>query len=66
MIVDVDLFKRWDVIAMCVAMAILFVLEMLGVFTHRYVTITAIVRSLPKWALAMAWGWLGFHFLIQK
>jgi hypothetical protein len=63
MMVDVDLFRRWDVIAMCLAMAILFVLEMLGVFTDRYVTITAIVRSVPRWALSMVWGWLGWHFL---
>jgi hypothetical protein len=66
MIVDVDLFRRWDVIAMCLAMAILFVLEMLGVFTDQYITITAIVRSQPAWLLWMEWGWLGWHFLSKK
>jgi uncharacterized protein YjeT (DUF2065 family) len=44
-----DLIPRWDLVAMCVAMAILFVLEMLGVFGHPNVTITAIVRLTPRW-----------------
>lgn len=61
--VDVSIFRRGDVIAMCVAMGILFTLEMLGVFNSHYITITAIIRSAPKWALAMVWGWLGYHFI---
>lgn len=66
MIVDVDLFRRWDVIAMCVAMAILFVLEMLGVFNKPYITITAICRSLPTSVLFLIWLWLGYHFRVWK
>ena len=60
------LIPRWDMCAMLTAMAILFLLEMLGVFGHRYVTITAIVRLTPRWILAMVWGWLGWHFLWVK
>ena len=61
---DPSLFKRWDVIAMCAAMSIVFTLEMFGVFTNRYVTITAIVRgTVPLWARAMILGWLCYHFM---
>lgn len=57
---------RWDYIALCVSMAVLFGLEMLGVFGSHYVTITYVVRTyMPAWARAMVWGWLGYHFLIQ-
>lgn len=60
-------FKHWDVVAMCIAMAVVFGFEMLGVFTSRYVTITAIVRAyMPLWARGMVIGWLAVHFLIQK
>jgi hypothetical protein len=58
---------RWDYVAMCVAMGILFTLEMFGVFGKHYVTITFIIRTyMPIWARAMVWGWLGWHFLIAK
>jgi len=51
---------------MCAALAVVFTFEMLGVFTDRYVTITAIVRGvIPKWARAMLLGWLCYHFLVQ-
>lgn len=57
-------YFRWDVVAMCIAMAILFGFEMAGVFGKHYITITAICRAcLPMWARAMIWGWLGWHFL---
>lgn len=60
-------YVRWDVIALCVALAVVFVFEMLGVFTTRYVTITALVRQVvPLWARAMILGWLCYHFMIQK
>lgn len=60
-------YFRWDYIAMFVAMSILFVLEMLGVFGKHYVTITDVVRAyMPLPVRAMIWGWLGLHFLIQK
>jgi uncharacterized membrane protein YozB (DUF420 family) len=53
-------------IAMCLALAVVFGFEMLGVFTDRYVTITAIVRqTVPLWARAMILGWLCYHFMIQ-
>ncbi|MGH9522719.1 MAG: hypothetical protein ACRD3E_09335 [Terriglobales bacterium] len=59
-------FIRWDVIAMAIALGVVFGFEMLGVFTDRYVTITAIVRAyVPKWACAMVCGWLFYHFVIQ-
>jgi hypothetical protein len=60
-------YFRWDVAAMFVAFAILFVLEMLGVFGRHYITITAIIRAyVPVWLRAGIWGWLGYHFLIQS
>lgn len=59
-------FTQWDVIALSVALAVVFGFEMLGVFTDRYVTITALVRAtLPKWLRAMICGWLYYHFVIQ-
>lgn len=58
------LYAHWDVVAICVAMSILFIIEMLGVFVPRYVTITAIVRAyVPKWVRAMVLGWLVYHFM---
>jgi uncharacterized membrane protein YozB (DUF420 family) len=53
-------------IVMCLALAVVFGFEMLGVFTDRYVTITAVVRqTVPLWARAMILGWLCYHFMIQ-
>jgi hypothetical protein len=60
-------FTHWDVVALCVAMSVVFALEMLGVFTTKYVTITAIVRAyMPMWARAMVLGWMCYHFMIQS
>ena len=60
-------YFRADYIGMFVAMSILLVLEMLGVFGHKYVTITAIVRAyMPMWVRAMVWGWLGLHFIFKS
>lgn len=57
-------YIRWDVVAMCVAMSILFTLEMFGVFTDRYITITAMVRMfIPKWVRAPLIGLLAYHFM---
>jgi hypothetical protein len=67
MLVALSSFKHWDVVALLVALLIVFVLEMMGVFGEQYVTITAVVRSyIPMWARAMILGWLVFHFLIDK
>lgn len=58
-------YLRWDVIAMCAALAIVFGFEMAGVFGSKYITITAIVRGVvPLWARAMFLGWLCYHFMI--
>jgi hypothetical protein len=60
-----DLYRRWDLIAMAIAMGVVFGFEMFGVFSARYVTITAIVRAfVPMWLRWMIWGWLGWHFLL--
>lgn len=60
-------YVRWDLIVMSVALSVVFVFEMLGVFTARYVTITAIVRAyVPTWLRAMIGGWLYYHFVIQR
>ena len=59
-------FVRWDVVVTIVAMAVVFGFEMLGVFTDRYVTITAVVRAVcPRWLRAMICGWLYYHFVVQ-
>jgi hypothetical protein len=64
--IDLSKYVRWDLVLMCVALAVVFGFEMLGVFTDKYVTITAIVReTVPKWARAMVCGWLFYHFVIQ-
>ena len=49
---------------MALALGVVFVFELMGVFTARYITITAIVRwAVPRWARAMVLGWLCWHFL---
>lgn len=59
-------YVRWDLVAMLAALAVVFGFELLGVFTDRYVTITALVRLyVPRWARAMVCGWLLYHFVIQ-
>lgn len=64
---DLSKYVRWDLILMCVALAVVFGFEMLGVFTDKYVTITAIIRAtVPKWARVVAIGLLFYHFVIQK
>ena len=63
---DVSKYLRWDIVAMSLALAVVFTFEMLGVFSSRYVTITAIVRAyLPKWVRAMVLGWLVYHFMVE-
>lgn len=63
---DLSAYARWDLVAMGLALTVVFGFEMLGVFTDRYVTITAIVRhAIPTWARAMILGWLCWHFLIK-
>lgn len=60
-------YIRWDVIAMALSLAVVFGFEMLGVFTTRYVTITAIARTyVPTWARAMVCGWLFYHFVVVQ
>lgn len=63
---DFSRYYRWDVIAMFCSLAILTYLEMMGVFTNSFVTITFIVRKfIPKWVRAMVCGWLYYHFVVQ-
>lgn len=60
-------YVRWDVSAMFAALLVVIVFEMMGVFTDRYITITALVRAyIPDWMKAMILGWLWYHFMIQK
>ena len=60
-------YLRWDIVAMCVALAVVFAFEMAGVFGRHYITITAIVRAyVPIWARGMVIGWLAVHFLINQ
>jgi uncharacterized membrane protein YozB (DUF420 family) len=60
-------YIRWDVAMMCLAMAVLFAFEMLGVFTDKYITITALVRMyMPKWMRAMILGWMVYHFMFGE
>ena len=61
---DFSKYVRWDMVAMCVALATVFSFELLGVFTDRYVTITAIVKqTVPLWVRAMLLGWMCWHFM---
>jgi hypothetical protein len=58
------LFHRWDIWAMLISLGVVLGFELLGVFTTRYVTITWLTTNyVPDWALAMIWGWLGWHFI---
>jgi len=60
-------YARWDTIAWLVLIAIGGVLEGLGVADRHLATFTSFVRStVPVWARAALWGWLGYHFLMQK
>ena len=57
-------FARWDVIAMCIALATVFVFEMMGVFSTKHITITELVREfMPMWMRAMILGWMCWHFM---
>lgn len=63
---DFSKYLRWDLVAMCTALAVVFAFEMLGVYTDRYITITAIIRAtIPRWARAMILGWLCYHFMLD-
>lgn len=58
-------YLTWDVVAMAVALVIIFTLEMLGIFGRHYVTLTLLARTfIPRWARAMICGWLMYHFVI--
>ena len=58
-------FTRWDLIVMCIVMALVFTFEMLGVFNARFVTITAICRSfVPRPLRAFICLWLFWHMVI--
>jgi hypothetical protein len=65
--IGLERYPHWDMVLMCIALAIVFGFEMLGVSQPgKYVTITSIVKqTCPKWVLAMVWGWLLYHFIIQ-
>lgn len=57
-------FVRWDTVSITIAIAILVVLELLGVFNDRYVTITYLVRTfIPLPARAAIIGWMWYHFM---
>lgn len=60
------IYPRWDLVAMCIALAIVFAIEMLGVFSagREYVTITSICRTfIPLWLRAPILGWMVYHFM---
>lgn len=58
--------KHWDLITMFVLLALLFVFEMLGVFSVRLITITQIVKSLvPMPCRIMLLAWLCWHFCVS-
>lgn len=58
-------FTRWDLLAMCIVMGMLFTLEMLGIFNSHFATITAICRSfVPRIARALICIWLFWHMVI--
>lgn len=58
--------KRWDLILMFALMAAIFVVEMLGVFNPRLVTITQIVKDfIPIPVRIMICSWICWHFVVS-
>lgn len=56
-------FYGWDVKLVYALMAALFVMEMIGVFNPRFITITFFVRAHTRlWIRWMILGWMIYHF----
>jgi hypothetical protein len=56
--------QRWDLVLMFVLLAVIFIFEMLGVFSPQLVTITQIIKSLVPMPLRwMVIAWLFWHFI---
>lgn len=60
-------YNRVQLIATCLALGVVFALEIMGLVSTRFVTITAICRDVvPRWVRAMICGWLCYHFVVEK
>jgi hypothetical protein len=58
--------QHWDLIVMFVLMGLMFVFEMLGVFSPRLVTITQLVKDfVPIPCRVMVLAWLVWHFFVS-
>lgn len=61
-------FAPWNLIGWCVAAAIVFTLEFIGIFHGKETTtLTYLIRNtVPLWLRGAILGWMAVHFLIQK
>lgn len=58
--------KRWDLVLMFSLMAAILVVELLGVFSPRLVTITQIVKAtIPMPVRIMLCSWIFWHFVVS-
>lgn len=58
--------KHWDLIVMFSLFAAVFVFELMGVFSPKMITITAIIKDfVPIPCRVMILSWLVWHFLIS-
>ena len=56
--------KHWDLITMSVLMGLIFIFEMMGVFSPRLVTITQITKDfVPMPCRWLIIGWVFWHFI---
>ena len=60
-------FPTWNLALWVVWAATFAVLEFLGVrYPDRFATLTYLSKhAVPRFALAMFLGWLGYHFLVE-
>ena len=59
-------FPHWNLIVWLILLAAIGAFEGLGIANGKLATLTAIIKAtIPVWARAMIWGWLGWHFVIK-
>ncbi len=58
--------RRWDLIAMFLLLALVFIFEMLGVFSPKMITITQIIKDfIPMPIRIMVCSWITWHFVVS-
>lgn len=59
-----ETFPHWDLICMGIVLAVVFGLELLGVFCPHYATLTDLIKSyIPMPCRWMLIAWLFWHFI---